>query len=120
TAAPDRMWEPEEQIAYVLDSDPPFAAGQGWTYSDTNYILLGLIIEEITGTTLNAEIGRRVLDPLGLEETRPSDSRRLPGLVQGYAGPDNPFGGTDAMIHDGVFAINPQFEWAGGGYYTSA
>lgn len=120
TAAPDRMWEPEEQIAYVLDSDPPFAAGQGWTYSDTNYILLGLIIEEITGTTLNAQIGRRVLDPLGLEETRPSDSRRLPGLVQGYAGPDNPFGGTDAMIHDGVFAINPQFEWAGGGYYTSA
>lgn len=120
TASPDRVWKPEEQIAYVLDSEPPFAAGQGWSYSDTNYLLLGLVIEEITGATLNAEIARRILTPLSLEETRPSDSRRLPGLVQGYAGPDNPFGGTDAMIRDGTFAINPQFEWAGGGYYTSA
>jgi D-alanyl-D-alanine carboxypeptidase len=120
TAAPDRVWKPEDQIAYVLDSEPPFAAGHGWTYSDTNYLLLGLIIEEITGAALNAEIARRVLTPLSLDETRPSDSRRLPGLVQGYAGPDNPFGGTDAMIRDGSFAINPQFEWAGGGYYTSA
>jgi D-alanyl-D-alanine carboxypeptidase len=45
----------------------------------------------------------------------PSDSRRIPGLAQGYAGPDNPFGGTDAMIAGGKFAINPQFEWTGGG-----
>ena len=39
----------------------------------------------------------------------------MPGLVQGYAGADNPFGGTDEMIKDGRFAVNPQFEWTGGG-----
>ena len=40
----------------------------------------------------------------------------MPGLVQGYAGPNNPFGGTDAVIGaDGRFVINPQFEWTGGG-----
>jgi D-alanyl-D-alanine carboxypeptidase len=120
SAQPDRVWRPEEQIAYVLDKEPPFAAGEGWTYSDTNYLLLGLIIEEITGAALNDEIARRVLTPLGLAETAPSDRRSLPGLVQGYAGPNNPFGGSDAMLHDGRFAFNPGFEWAGGGYYTSA
>jgi D-alanyl-D-alanine carboxypeptidase len=119
-AQPDRVWRPEEQLDYVLDKEAPFPAGQGWTYSDTNYLLLGLVIEEITGATLNDEIARRVLRPLELNETAPSDRRTLPGLVQGYAGPNNPFGGSDAMIRDGRFAFNPQFEGAGGGYYTSA
>jgi D-alanyl-D-alanine carboxypeptidase len=120
TAQPDRVWRPEEQIAYILDKEAPFPAGQGWTYSDTNYLLLGLVIEAVTGAALNAEIARRVLRPLELNETAPADRRTLPGLVQGYAGPNNPFGGSDAMIRDGQFAFNPQFEWAGGGYYTSA
>ena len=44
----------------------------------------------------------------------------MPGLVQGYAGPDNPFGGADEMIKDGQFAVNPQFEWTGGGLAVTA
>lgn len=120
TADPDRVWEPRELVSYILGTEPPFPAGQGWTYSDTNYILLGMIIERITGATLYDEIERRLLDPLGLKDTVPSDSRTIPGLVQGYAGRNNPFGGTDAMIHDGRLAINPQFEWAGGGFATTA
>jgi D-alanyl-D-alanine carboxypeptidase len=41
-------------------------------------------------------------------------------VVQGYAGPNNPFGGQDRMILAGKFAINPQFEWTGGGYASTA
>ena len=49
----------------------PFAAGQGWDYSDTNYIVLGMILERLTGRTLYEEIQRRLLgqcreDRLGL------------------------------------------------------
>jgi D-alanyl-D-alanine carboxypeptidase len=44
----------------------------------------------------------------------------VPGLVQGYAGANNPFGGADEMIKDGRFAVNPQFEWTGGGLATTA
>ena len=120
TAAPDRVWKPDELVAYILGTPAPFAAGTGWDYSDTNYIVLGMIIERITRSTLNAEIARRELRPLGLRRTVPSDRREIPGLAQGYAGPDNPFGGTDAMIVNGKLAINPQFEWAGGGYASSA
>ena len=119
TASPDKVWRPAELVAYILDTEAPFPAGGGWDYSDTNYIVLGMIIERVAGATLNDEIGRRLLRPLGLTRTVPSDRREIPGLAQGYAGPGNPFGGTDAMIVDGKFAINPQFEWAGGGYAVS-
>lgn len=119
TANPDRVWRPEELVAYILDTPAPFKAGQGWDYSDTNYIILGMILEKITGKTLYAAVDERILQPLALTRVVPSSSRAIPGLSQGYAGPANPFGGTDAMIVSGKFAINPQFEWAGGGFATA-
>ncbi len=120
TGNPDKVWRPEDLVAYLLDEKAPFAAGERFEYSDTNYIVLGMIVERITGSTLNAEIDRRLLKPLRLEHTRPSDSRVIPGLSQGYAGASNPFGGADAMLADGRMIINPQFEWAGGGYASTA
>jgi D-alanyl-D-alanine carboxypeptidase len=120
TASPTKVWQPRELIAYLLDSPAPFAPGQGWEYSDSNYILLGMIIERVTGNSYYAEMQRRLLTPLDLRNTVPSNSQTIPGLVQGYAGPNNPFGGTDAMVVDGRFTINPQFEWTGGGIASTS
>lgn len=120
SANPDKVWTPAERIAYLLDATPPFAPGQGWEYSDTNYIVLGLIIERAGGAPYYDQLAKRILRPLGLKDTVPADSRIVPGLVQGYAGPDNPFGGADEMIKDGRFAVNPQFEWTGGGLAVTA
>lgn len=120
TREPDHVWTPVERLTYVFDTDAPFPPGGGWTYSDTNYIVLGMIIERITGADLYDEVHARLLRPLGLHDTFPSDRRRLPGVVQGYAGPQNPFGGRDAMIENGRFIVNPQMEWAGGGFVTTA
>ena len=120
TANPDKVWTPEERIGYLFDAQPPFRAGEGWDYSDTNYIVLGLIIERITRRPLNDEIRRRVLQPLALARTVPSDRREVPGVAQGYAGANNPFGPFDAVIVNGRFVLNPQFEWAGGGYASTA
>lgn len=120
TANPERVWKPAELVAYLFDEKPPFEAGKGWDYSDTNYIVLGMIIEKVTGRKFYDEANRRLLKPLKLTDTIPQDGPRLKGVVQGYAGPNNPFGGTDAMIVNGRFAINPQFEWTGGGYASTA
>jgi D-alanyl-D-alanine carboxypeptidase len=121
SAQPDKHWQPEELLAYVLDEEASFPPGEGWEYSDTNFILLGMIMEEITGEACYDLIQERILDPLGLESTVPSSSRTIPGLIQGYAGPANPFGGTDEVVlPDGRFVINPQFEWAGGGFAATA
>ena len=120
TANPEKAWRPAELVAYLLDEKPPFAAGAGWNYSDTNYILLGMIIEKVTGKKFYDEAKKRLLKPLKLNDTIPQDGPKLKGVVQGYAGPNNPFGGTDAMIVEGKFVVNPQFEWTGGGYASTA
>ena len=114
-AKPFKVWTPADRLAFVLDEQPPFAAGAGWEYSDTNYIVLGMIIETITGRAYYDELRRRVLGPLALANTIPSDRPELPGVVNGYAGPRNDLGGYDASISNGRMAINPQFEWTGGG-----
>ena len=120
TASPDKVWKPAELVSYLLDEKAPFEAGKGWDYSDTNYIVLGMIIEKVTGKRFYDEANRRLVKPLKLSNTIPQDSPRIKGLVQGYAGANNPFGGKDAMITDGKFAINPQFEWTGGGWATTS
>ena len=119
-AQPDKVWTPEEEVAYLFDSTPPFAAGQGWDYSDTNYIVLGMILEKVTGTKAYDEIRARFLTPLKLNGVVPQVARQIPKLVSGYAGPKDPLGLPDEMMADGRLVINPQFEWAGGGFATSA
>jgi D-alanyl-D-alanine carboxypeptidase len=119
TANPDKVWTGQERLAYLFDAHPPFAPGEGWEYSDTNYIVLGMIIERTGGAPYYEQLHQRLLQPHSLTRTIPSDTRLLP-IVQGYAGPNNPFGGTDEMIRNGTFAINPQFEWTGGGLATTS
>jgi D-alanyl-D-alanine carboxypeptidase len=119
TANPDKVWTGQERLAYLFDAHPPFAPGEGWEYSDTNYIVLGMIVERTGGAPYYEQLHQRLLQPHSLTRTIPSDTRLLP-IVQGYAGPNNPFGGTDEMIRNGTFAINPQFEWTGGGLATTS
>lgn len=120
SANPDKVWSGVDRLSYLFDAKPPFAPGEGWEYSDTNYIVLGMIIEQVSGNSYYDELRRRILVPFGLNDTVPADSRTVPGLVQGYAGQKNPFGGSDEMIKNGKFAVNPQFEWTGGGLAVTA
>lgn len=119
-AQPNKVWTREEQIGYLFDTQAPFAAGQGWDYSDTNYMVLGLIVEQITGAKYYDLIRDRFLTPFHLIGAVPSDQQRIPGLVPGYVGAGDPIlpAGGDVM-KDGVLVINPQLEWAGGGFATS-
>jgi len=117
---PDRIWKPEELIAYIFGAKPLFPAGTGWSYADTNYILVGMIFERVTNKTVYGEVERRILKPLKLERTIPSDRRILPGVITGYSMPNSPFGFEGRLILDGKFIINPQMEWTGGGFASTA
>lgn len=119
-AQPEKHWRPQELVAYILEADPHFAPGEGWSYADTNYILLGMAMEKALGESVYREVHRRFLLPLGLENTRPSTSPDLPGLVQGYhilgeQGWEEP----RPVLHGGKMELNPQLEWCGGGYYST-
>jgi D-alanyl-D-alanine carboxypeptidase len=116
-----RVWTPLERLSYIFDLKPPFAAGEGWVYSDTNYIVLGMIIERITGKAYDDELSRRLLRPLRLDGIIVANRPDLPGIANGYAGPKNELGGFDATLDSrGVLKVNPQLEWTGGGVASTA
>ena len=116
----DRSWKPEELIAFALGKKPLFAAGQDYSYTDNNYLLVGMIIERITGQTLYSEVTRRFLKPLKLAHTIPQEGRIIPGVSNGYTSYGALAGPKGAMIVDGKFTVNPQCEWAGGGFASTA
>jgi D-alanyl-D-alanine carboxypeptidase len=119
-ASPGPPLSVEERIAFVLDKAPLFDAGRGWSYSDTGFLLLGMIIETVTGQPWTREVQRRFLEPLGLVSTTPSDDRALPGLAVGYVG-DNPFGfPRRTRSAAGVMYWHPGIEGAGGGFATTS
>ncbi len=67
---PEKVWQPVEAVAYVAQNmEPQFAPGEKWGYSDTNFILAGLIIEASTGMRLSEAYQKYLFDPLGMAHT---------------------------------------------------
>lgn len=72
-----RHFEPRELIARALELPRP---RQPWHYATTNYLVLGLIVQQVTGRTPEAETDRRIIEPLGLRDTYwPGDETRIRG-----------------------------------------
>jgi D-alanyl-D-alanine carboxypeptidase len=66
---PDSIWDPRKIIAWAVKQKPYFPPGAGYHYTNTNYLLLGLIVEAITKDTVGNQIRTRVITPFGLTET---------------------------------------------------
>ncbi|MEU4443641.1 serine hydrolase domain-containing protein [Actinosynnema sp. NPDC050801] len=64
-----RTVEPERMVALAVQQPPDFAPGADWNYSNTGYLLAGMIIERVTGNTWQHEVRTRIVDPLGLRDT---------------------------------------------------
>lgn len=115
------LFLPEELIGFVLDMPALFEVGTSWSYTDTGYILIGLVIEEVTGRSYYEEIRERFLTPLDLLLTTPSDQRLLTGLAAGYMGAENSFGFPQKTLQaDGSMIWHPGFEWTGGGLVSNS
>lgn len=62
-------YEPRELVDAGLSQPALFAPGTGWSYSNTNYVIAGLLVQKVTGRPIGEEITRRIIEPLGLEST---------------------------------------------------
>ena len=85
----EAAYTPEELVQYAADKGTPyFAPGQEgqWKYSNTGYVLLGMIIEQITGQTIGDLMQTRIFDPLGMESATFLEGVPQPGEIttQGY------------------------------------
>ncbi|MEU5764493.1 serine hydrolase domain-containing protein [Streptomyces asoensis] len=103
-------WTPEELVAIAMRHEPGFEPGTGWSYSNTNYILAGMIIKKVTGHDWTREVTQRVIRPLGLRDTlAPSTRPWIPGRhLHGYSA----FGEAGTPID--VTAFNPSAAGAAG------
>ena len=118
--SPLKKRKPEDCIQSIANKAPLHPVGQGWAYSDTNYILLGLIIEKITKENIYALVEKEIINPLQLSLTTPSNTITIKGLATGYIGSQNPFQLPKKVLDNhGKLVLDPAFEWTGGGYATN-
>jgi D-alanyl-D-alanine carboxypeptidase len=111
-----RTWSPRELVALVAGLPLDFPPGTAWLYSNTGYILLGLIVEASTGAKLDRELARRVFGPLELRYTSfPIAVLDIPRPAsRGYS----PRLGPELEVVDGPLEDfteqNPSYTWAAG------
>ena len=118
-ANPDKVWTYEDRLAFIFDKAPVHATGEGWAYSDSNYLLIGMLIERITASPYYSEVKSRVLDPRDLRDTHPSITREIKNLPVGYSELPPFFRMPRVTVENGFYAFNPQMEWTGGGFAST-
>ncbi len=126
------VWGKTETLEYCTGDLLPATNEPGgrYSYSNTNYTLLGLIIEAVTGNDAAAEIRSRILGPLGLENTFLESFEEVPGGYVHHYHYATPRFQDAAGVHRGFPEIRPYLvestaanlspEWTAGGIVTSA
>jgi D-alanyl-D-alanine carboxypeptidase len=104
-ADPKRVWTPAEIVALATKHDPYFAPGAGWHYSNTNYTLLGMILEKVGGAKASAVLRKHALGPAGLTHTFLEGEEVLAGKVAT---------GFDAKKNDITNAYSLSGPWTAG------
>ncbi|SIN86553.1 D-alanyl-D-alanine carboxypeptidase [Agromyces cerinus subsp. cerinus] len=72
-----KTYRPQELVELALAKPPRFEPGSGWSYSNTNYVLARLLIEQVTGRTVTEEMQRLILTPLGMSHTVVPDDAEI-------------------------------------------
>jgi D-alanyl-D-alanine carboxypeptidase len=87
-ASPYASWTPLQLLSYAQDLN--YLPGAGFTYANTNFVILGMLVEIITGDSLENFIQEEFTRPMGLTHTGFALSGSNPDLVcQGYSGTTN-------------------------------
>lgn len=115
TTDPGRTWEPRQLIEFVADKPLEFTPGSEYRYSDTDNIIIGLIVEQAGGEPYAEALRKRIYAPLGLTATSLPSTTALPDPhINGY---DRSEGGAPENVSE---MISPTGAWASGGMLSSA
>jgi D-alanyl-D-alanine carboxypeptidase len=114
-----RTWQPAELLA--IGASRPRSEPGKWVYSNTDYVLLGMIVERVTGRSLRDQLMRRIVRPLGLHDTSfPYRSPAIPGRhAHGYSLPvDENLQPIAGPLVD-MTRFNPSLAWGAGNGVSS-
>ncbi|GGU81295.1 serine hydrolase [Lentzea flava] len=103
-----KHWEPRELVAIATSKPLDFPPGTKWSYSNTNYIVAGLLVEKLTGKPYEKAVEQRILKPLHLNATEvPGDNPNINGPhAHGYW--------TANGKPSDITRINPSVAWSAG------
>ncbi|MFE4621273.1 serine hydrolase domain-containing protein [Streptomyces sp. NPDC056747] len=107
----DRYFEPRDLLDIALRYEAEFEPGEKWSYSNTNYVLAGLIVQKVTGRPLTEEMDRRIMKRIGLRHTyfpAPGDKTIREPHPRGYA--RSSAGATPVDFTE----VDPSAGWAAG------
>src|ERR671920_1200015 len=117
-ANPKRAWTPEKLARICIKDSPAFEPpGTGWQYSNTNYVLLGLVLEQVTGKQIGELYQKEIIKPLHLKDTSfPNADRALPKPYDhGYTLQ----GQSDGQLADATH-WTPTWSWTAGAMISTA
>jgi CubicO group peptidase (beta-lactamase class C family) len=103
---PGITYEPDEIIRWFKDARLDFEPGSGFSYSNTGYLLLGYLVEEVSGQSYDEFVRSQIFEPLKM--TNSGYARDDSGLAVGYT-----YRGVEANI------INPSLAFSAGGLYST-
>ena len=107
---PNYVWTPEALTDLVRGAEPMYAAGAMTFYSNTNTVLLGMVIEKVTGEPIEDVMRKQIIEPLGLTNTVfPTDASFPEPHAQGYTTQ-----GTDDHLPVDATDWNPSWGWTAG------
>ncbi len=93
---PDRHFDPEELVEIANERGPEFVPGARVDYSNTNFVLVAMAIEEATGRAYTEEVDDRIIAPLGLDDTSVPMSPEMPEPAMHAYLADDPDDGESA------------------------
>lgn len=111
----NRVFQPEDLISMTKDEPLAFTPGSQWQYSNTNYIVLGMLVQTVTKHNLGTELQHRIFDPLNLQNTSfPTSS----GNIKGYYAHGYVLNENNQPLD--VTSLNPSGAWAAGAIVSNA
>jgi len=113
-----KVWKPEEVLRYIRK--PYFSAGEGWHYSNTNYLLLAMIIEKATGTKLSTMFREYFWQDLDIENAYLSIEDTIPDNQAHVYGDNFQFGEKEADVTFLPRASHESIIYGSGGLFMTA
>lgn len=117
---PEFLFTPEELVGFILDKETLFKPGEGFHYTDTGFIILGLIAEELTKKSFYTSVQEKLYGPAGIQDTMPATRRLIHNTAQGYGSESGDSGLPKRSLIDKKRIYHPGNEHAGGGFISTA
>ena len=115
---PAHAWDPRRLVEIAVAHPAPFSPGRRFAYSSTNYLLLGLIIEAATGTSLERQLRERIFEPLELRQTTFAPRFVTDPYIHGHRSPSHQGVITGPPVDTNLEAAS--WTWAAGAIVSTA